>query len=129
MSRLTDLIRRIEEAGQGPAAPPPGHEPTSALRPPHRVGEDELQAVRPASFPLARCPVCGATPEELELVRRRRVLEEALARYEEHLASCGACRGWAGPWCEDGNQLRQAYLAEADQGFPTGGDDMDEGVV
>lgn len=58
---------------------------------------------------LRGCPTCGATPEELELVCRRRALDEALAAYERHKAECTTCRSGP-PWCDEGRGLRRRYL-------------------
>ena len=56
------------------------------------------------------CPLCGATPEELELVRRRRGLEEALRAWWGHVTGCSTCTP-GGQWCAEGGRLRGAYFS------------------
>jgi len=56
------------------------------------------------------CPLCGITPAEREMVRRRRELDDALRALDAHYTSCATCTT-TGPWCEQGRQLRDRYFA------------------
>jgi len=60
--------------------------------------------------PPGACPTCGTSPEELELVRRRRGLEEALRAWWDHVTGCSTCTP-GGRWCNEGGRLRGAYFS------------------
>jgi len=59
---------------------------------------------------LAPCPTCGIPPELWAIAERKRALDEALARCEQHLVECSTCRGWGGPYCGTMEKLREKHF-------------------
>lgn len=77
------------------------------------------------------CPSCGATPEELDLVRHKRTKDAALAAYEEHKQGCRECDPGKLRFCPGMETLRAAYFDawQAYHGVTAGQWNVSEGVT